>query len=394
MMKTGRTKPLACIISAGSSKYGKRDGLYARELFAEAAYEAFDRCPNLDPQKDIDSVYVGQAYESLEHQANISPGFAASIGLQKKPTVRVESVSSSSATALRHAIFGILGGMYDTIMIGGAEKMTHRSVGEAIEIISMAADFPFEQWQGATLPGLCALIAREHMRLYGTTEEQMAKVAVKNHRNAVDNPKAQFRKEITIEEVMSSRIVADPLKLYDCSAITDGASCVIICKPEIARRYTDNFVEIIGTGEGSDAEIIMERESLTSFFSTKKASEGAYSTAKVEPKDLDFAEVHDAFTINEIIAYEDLGFCKKGEGGAMVDQGAFERDGKLPVNTSGGLKGKGHPVGASGAAQVYEAYLQLTDQAGKRQIQSPQIGLTHAMGGAGVNVVSHIFRRH
>lgn len=138
----------------------------------------------------------------------------------------------------------------------------------------------------------------------------------------------------------------------------------------------------------------MERESLTQFLSTKKASEGAYSTAKVEPKDLDFAEVHDAFTINEIIAYEDLGFCKKGEGGAMVDQGVFERDGKLPVNTSGGLKGKGHPVGASGAAQVYEAYLQLTDQAGKRQIQSPQLGLTHAMGGAGVNVVSHIFRRH
>jgi len=270
--------------------------------------------------------------------------------------------------------------------------MTKRTTAEVTEYLGMAADFPFEQWNGVTFPGLFALMARAHMHRYGTTEEQMALIAVKNHHNGSLNPKAHLQKEVTVEKVLGSRMIANPLKLYDCSLISDGASCAILTKPEIAKKYTDNPVYIIGSGHGSDTLSLHERESLTSMKATKNAAKEAFEMAGIKPTDVDAAELHDCFTIAELIAYEDLGFCKPGEGGRFIEDGTPTLEGDLPVNTSGGLKSKGHPVGATGTAQLYEIFLQLTGQAEKRQIENCEVGLTQNLGGSGASCLVHIFR--
>lgn len=386
-------KPLVSIVSAGLSKFGKIEGLYAREIFAEAAKEAFDRCPNLDPKKDIKSLFVGHMGESYEHQGHTGATVADWAGLLHIPATRTETACASSGAALRAGIFAVLSGLCDTVMVGGVEKMTHRTTPEVTEYLAMASDFPFEQWHGITFPGLYALMATAHMHKYGTTEEQLAMVAVKNHHNGFLNPKAHMQKEVTLEKALSSRVIAWPLKLYDCSLITDGASCVIITKPEIAKKYTDTPIHIIGSGQASDSIGIYERESFTSLIAAKIAAKQAYEMAGITHEDVDVAEVHDCFTIAEIIAYEDLGFCKLGEGGQLVEKGETNLEGSLPVNTSGGLKSKGHPVGATGTAQAYEIYLQLTEQADKRQVKDAKIGLAHNVGGSGATATVHIFRR-
>jgi acetyl-CoA C-acetyltransferase len=271
--------------------------------------------------------------------------------------------------------------------------MTHRSTAEVTEYLAMASDYPFEQWQGITFPGLFALMATAHMHEYGTTERQMAMVAVKNHFHGSLNPKAQMQKEITLENALASRVVAWPLKLYDCSLITDGASCVILTKPELASKFTDAPVHIIGSGQASDTIGLYERKSLTSLLAAKLAAKAAFEMAGVTPLDVDVAEVHDCFTIVELIAYEDLSFCSAGEGGKLVESGETRLGGRMPVNTSGGLKAKGHPVGATGTAQAYEMYLQLTGQADKRQVKDAKVGLTHNVGGSGATAAVHIYRR-
>jgi acetyl-CoA C-acetyltransferase len=386
-------KPLVSLVSVGLSKFGKLEGLYAREIFAQAAKEAFDRCPNLDPKKDIQALFVGHMGESYEHQGHTGSTVADWAGLLHVPATRTETACASSAAALRAGIFAVLSGLYDVVMVGGVEKMTHRTTPEVTEFLAMASDFPFEQWHGITFPGLYALMATAHMHKYGTTEEQLSMVAVKNHHNGFLNPKAHMQKEVTLEKALSSRVIAWPLKLYDCSLITDGASCLIITRPEAAKKYTDLPVHIIGSGQASDSIGIYERESLTSLIAAEIAAKQAYQMAGVSPENLDVAEVHDCFTIAEIIAYEDLGFCEPGEGGRLIESGETKLDGRLPVNTSGGLKSKGHPVGATGTAQVYEIYLQLTDQAEKRQVRDAKIGLAHNVGGSGATAAVHIFRR-
>jgi acetyl-CoA acetyltransferase len=278
-------------------------------------------------------------------------------------------------------------------MVGGVEKMTHRSTAEVTEYLAMASDYPFEQWNGITFPGLYALMATAHMHDYGTTEKQLAMVAVKNHYHGSMNPKAQMQKEITLEAALSSRAVAWPLKLYDCSLITDGASCLIITKPELAKKYTDNPVHIIGSGQASDTIGLYERKSFTSLCAAKIAAKQAYEMAEIKPEEVEVAEVHDCFTIAEIIAYEDLGFCKAGEGGSLVEKGETRLGGRIPVNTSGGLKAKGHPVGATGTGQAYEIYLQLTGQADRRQVKDAEIGLTHNVGGSGATATVHVYQR-
>ena len=270
--------------------------------------------------------------------------------------------------------------------------MTHRNTAEVTEYLAMASDYPFEQWHGITFPGLFALIATAHMHEYGTTERQMAAVAVKNHYHGSLNPKAHMQKEITLETALSSRYVASPLKLYDCSLITDGASCIILTKPELASKFTDQPVHIVGSGQASDTIGLYERKTLTSLTSAKIAAKTAFEMAEITPDDVNVAEVHDCFTIVELIAYEDLGFCREGEGGKLVESGETRLGGRLPVNTSGGLKAKGHPVGATGTAQAYEIYLQLTGQADKRQVKDVKVGLTHNVGGSGATAAVHIYR--
>lgn len=386
-------KPLVSIVSAGLSKFGKREGLYGRELFVEAVMEAFERCPNLDPRKDIKAAFIGMMGESFEHQGHTGPTALDWAGLLPIQAFRTEGACASSATAIRCGIFAVLSGLADVVLVGGVEKMTHRATSDVTEYLAMACDFPFEQWNGLTFPGLFAMVATAHMHKYGTTEEQLAMVAVKNHHHGAMNPKAHMQKEITLEKAMGSRVIAWPLKLFDCSLITDGAGCLILTKPELARSFTDTPIHIVGSGQASDTIGLYERPDFTTLNAGKLAAEEAYKMAGLKPSQIDVAEVHDCFTIAEIVAYEDLGFCKPGEGGRFVEEGQSQIGGEVAVCTSGGLKAKGHPVGATGTAQAYEIYLQLTGQAEKRQVKGAEIGLTHNIGGLGATGVVNIYRR-
>ena len=385
-------KPLVSIITAGMSKFGKHEGLLAREIFAEAAFEAFSRCPKLNPKGDIKAMFIGHMGEAYEHQGHTGSAMADWAGLTGIPSTRCEAACASSGAALRSGIYAVLSGLADVVVVGGVEKMTHRTTSEVTEYLAMASDYPFEQFHGITFPGLFALMATAHMHTYGTTEEQMALAAVKNHYHGSLNPKAHMQKEVSLETVMASKYVAWPLKLYDCSLITDGASCIILTKPEFAAKYTDQPVHIVGSGQASDTIGLYERKSLTSLNATKLAAKTAYDMACVKPSYIQLAEVHDCFTSAELMAYEDLGFCKPGESGKLIESGQTRLGGRIPVNTSGGLKAKGHPVGATGTAQAYEIYLQHTGQAGKRQVKDAKIGLTHNVGGSGATAAVHIYR--
>lgn len=374
------------------SKFGKLEGLLTREIFSEAAKEAFTRCPKLNPKNDIKAMFIGHMGEAYEHQGHTGAAASDWAGLSGIPAIRTEAACASSSVALRSGIYAVMSGLADVVLVGGVEKMTHRSTAEVTEYLSMASDYPFEQWQGITFPGLFALMATAHMHHYGTTQEQMAMVAVKNHFNGSKNPKAHMQKEITIENVMSSRFVAWPLKVYDCSLVTDGASCVVLTRPELASKYTDTPVHIIGSGQASDTIGLFERQSLTSLCASRTAAKTAYKMANIKPEDINLAEVHDCFTFAELMAYEDLGFCPEGQGGKLIESGETKHNGRIPVNMSGGLKSKGHPVGATGTAQVYELYLQLTGQAGVRQVKNAAIGLSHNVGGSGATATVHIYR--
>ncbi len=387
-----RAKPLATIASVGLSKFGRRQGVYARELFAEAALEAFGRLKNFDPGKDIKASFIGQMSESYEHQSHGAPMAASWAGLLPAPATRVEDACASSGAALRCGIMAIRSHMFDIVLVGGVEKMTNQPTPEVTGILATASDYPFEQWNGMTFPGLFALMATAHMHEYGTTEEQLAMVAVKNHKHGALNPKAHMQKEITMEEAMKSRVVSWPLKLYDCSLITDGASCLVLTTPKLAKKISDQYVHVIGTGQAQDTFCLHERESLTTVNAAKSAAQEAYKMANVKPKDIQVAEVHDCFTISEIIAYEDLGFCRPGQGGKFVESGSSSLNGSIPTNTSGGLKSKGHPVGATGTAQIAELYLQLTGQADRRQVKGAEIALAHNLGGSGATAIVHILR--
>ena len=386
-------EPLVSIVSAGMSKFGKHDGLLAREIFSEAVSEAFSRCPKLNPKNDIKAMFIGHMGEAYEHQGHMGAVMADWAGLAGIPATRTESACASSGTALRAGIYAVMSGLADVVLVGGAEKMTHRTTAEVTEYLAMASDYPFEQFHGITFPALFAMMATAHMNTYGTTEQQITMAAVKNHYHGSLNPKAHMQKEITLESAMASRYVAWPLKLYDCSLITDGASCLILTRPELAKKYTDTPVHIVGSGQASDTIGLYERKSLTSLGSTKLAAKMAYEMANVKPSDIDMAEVHDCFTFAELMAYEDLGFCSVGKSGELIESGETRLGGSIPVNTSGGLKAKGHPVGATGTAQAYEIYLQLIGQAGKRQVKDAEIGLTHNVGGSGATAAVHIYRR-
>jgi len=384
-------KPLASIISVGVSKFGKLVGRSAREIFYDAFRECLDSLPNFPPSM-IKAAFIGQMSGSFEHQEHNAPIYLEWCGLGGVDGVRVECACASSGVALRLGVVAIASGLYDFVLVGGVEKMTHLSTIDVTDILAMASDYFFEQVNGLTFPALYALMATAHMKAYGTTEEQMALVSVKNHGNANLNPKAHmYGVEVDLKRVLESRVVAWPLKLYDCSLISDGAACLILAKPELAYKYSEDVVHIIGFGQGHDSISLFNRESLTSLKASRIAAKRAYDMAGISPGDVDVAEVHDCFTIAEIIAYEDLGFCRPGEGGRLIEDGETFRGGRIPVNTSGGLKAKGHPVGATGVAQACEIYLQLTGKAGLRQVKDAKIGLTHNVGGSGATAIVHVY---
>lgn len=382
------------IIGVGCTEFGELWDKSFRDIFVEAGVSAIEDA-NLQGGK-IDALYVGNMsggrFIEQEHIGSLIADYSGLAGFHI-PSTRVEAACASGGLALRQGIIAVASGYHDIVIAGGAEKMTDVDVETTTDALAAAADREWEGVMGATFPGLYAMIARLHMHRYGTTSEQLASVAVKNHHNGTMNPKAQFQNEISIDAVLNSVMVADPLHVFDCSPITDGASAVVLAPAEIAKKFTDTPIYVKASAQASGTLSLHDRPDITTLDATVAAAKWAYKMAKLAPKDIDFAEVHDCFTIAEICAIEDLDFVKKGEGGKASIEGMTAIGGKIPINTSGGLKACGHPVGATGVKQAVEMVLQLRGEAGKRQIDGAEIGLTHNVGGSGGTAVIHIFGR-
>jgi acetyl-CoA C-acetyltransferase len=378
-----------CIVGAGMSKWGEVWNRSLRQLFVDAAREAIDKS-GVD---HLDSLYVGcMSSGGFVGQEHLGALCADYLGQKHLPAMRVESACASGGMAVRAAMFEVGSGSSEIVMASGIEKMTDCSGDDATAALAMAADQEYEVFHGATFPGLYAMIAHAHMDKYGTTSEMLANVSVKNHHNGSMNPVAQYPFKTTVEGVLSSVMVADPLHILDCSPITDGAAAVIVCSEDVAGKLGKPYVKITGSGVGTDTIALAQREDMTFAPAAKYGVERALKMAGKKLEDIDFCEVHDCFTIAELVILESLGFYKPGAAGPATLNGETALDGKLPVNTSGGLKAKGHPVGATGVAQVIEVYKQLTGQAenGRQLKSSPKVGMTHNMGGSGASCVVHI----
>ena len=379
------------VIGIGLTKFGELWDKSFRQLITEAGAKAI-----LDSGisgEEIDAMYIGSMSSGrFVGQEHIGALVADASGFSHLhiPSTRVEGACASGGLAVRQGYLSIASGINDIVVVGGIEKMNDVSGTSATGTLATAADQEWESFFGVTFPGLYAMIAQRHMHDYGTTKEQLAQVAVKNHKNGALNPNAQYRREITLEQALKATMVAEPLGLLDCSPVTDGAASIVLCAAEKAKKYTDKPIKIIGSGQGSDTLALHSRRDICTLDATVHAAKMAYKQAKVTPKDIDFAEVHDCFTIAEICAIEDLGFVKKGEGGKAIENNITTLDGQIPVNTSGGLKAKGHPVGATGVAQIVEIVEQLRGEADKRQVKDARIGLAHNVGGSGATAVVHI----
>jgi acetyl-CoA C-acetyltransferase len=378
------------VIGIGMTKWGELWKQSLRDIYVETALLALD-----DAGVDrIDSMYIGSmssgVFVGQEHIASLLADY---LGQLPVPATRVETACASGGLALRLGFMEVASGMSDVVLASGIEKMTDVGGDEATYALGTAADQEYEGYQGITFPGLYALIARAHMQKYGTTREQLAKVAVKNHHNGSKNPLAQYPFEITVDAVLNSVKVADPLNILDCSPITDGAAAVIICPADMARKMGKPLIKVTGTGHATDTIQLSQRKDITWLEATYQAAKQAYAMADKKPKDIDLVEVHDCFTIAEICVTEALGIAPKGKGGEAVEAGLTAMDGKIPVNASGGLKSKGHPVGATGIAQIYEITKQLRGEAGERQVKGARVGMAQNMGGSGGSCVVHILER-
>ena len=361
------------IIGVGMTPFGKHMERSLRDLGREACQMAL-RDAEINPKK-IEAGYCGNALApAIQGETGVGQNVFWEVGIHEIPIVNMENACASGSTALREGWMAIAGGFYDRVIVAGVEK-TVMPKGALLDV--GAAEL--ETKLGDVFPGQFALIAQKHMERYGTTREQLAKVSVKNHYNGALNPYAQFQKQFTVEEVLNSPVVADPLTLLSCCPNSDGAAALILCSKKIAQKMKFRAVRIAASILTSGT--YENQRDITGWEIEKKAAEGAYQTASVGPKDIDLVEVHDAFTISEIIHYEDLGLCAPGEGGHLIDEGATALSGRIPVNPSGGLLAKGHPVGASGVAQVVEIVWQLRGEAGKRQVKNPRVGLAQIMGG-------------
>lgn len=379
------------IIGAGMTKFGENWEQGFRELVVEAGIKALTDA-GISGDK-IDAGYVGtMASGRLIGQEHIGALIADYMGLNPLPVTRVEGACASGSLALRQGFMAVASGMHDIVVVGGVEKMTELGVNTVSDILGGAGDQEWELFLGATFPALYALMAKRHMVDFGTTEEMMAAVAVKNHRHGAKNKYAQFPKEITMEQVLGSKVIADPLKIFDCSPITDGAAGVILAPMEIAESFTKKPIEIVATAQASDSIALHSRQSLTGLKATQVAAKKAFGMAKMTPKDINLAEVHDCFTIAEIMAIEDLGFFEKGKGGPASLEGKTALDGEIPINTSGGLKACGHPVGATGIKQAVECVWQLRGEATGRQVKDAHTALSQNVGGSGATAVVHIYK--
>lgn len=379
------------VVGIGHGKFGVRSDASLREL----AFEAVKAC--LDDAgitlKEVDSMVTGIAGDEFALGLQPSAQVHDYIGFHPKPNFRVEGACATGSMALRTGLMNVASGLADVVLVVGVEKMTEVPTSIATEIMGKAGDAIWEYPFGTTFPGYYAMIANAHMAEYGTTEEQLAMVSVKNHYYGSLNPYAQMQKAIDLQKALASFTVAYPLKLYDCSLITDGAAAVIIASEEKAKAISKKPIWIVGSALATDTLRLGDRKSLTSIAAAREAAKIAYKMAGVGPADIDVATVHDCFTIAEIIAYEDLGFCEKGEGGKLIEAKETYVGGRIPVNVDGGLKSKGHPIGATGVSMTVEITKQLRGEAGERQVKNAEIGLAHNVGGTGQVVAVHIFRR-
>lgn len=369
------------IVAGGASTFGARQATY-RDLISEAGKAAFDSAPGLSP-KDIEGFLLSTVMpERFVFQTHVAPLAAETLGVwPSKLIARVELLCGSGSSAIRLAYGFIAAGLADVIMVTGAEKMYTPNPLETVHHTLAAGDKEWDAAHGLTAPPGFAMIAQRHMKDYGTTKEQMAMVSVKNRRNGARNPIAQFRKAITIEEVFSSKMVSKPLQLFDCCPITDGAAAVVLAAEERAKDYTDEPIWILGTGQAGGGNNVANVPGWSEWPRMRVAAQSAYEMAGVTAEDIDVAEVHDCFTISEIIEYEELGFCEKGEGGLFVEQGHSDYGGKVVVNPGGGLLSRGHPFGATGIAQAIEMMQQLRGEAGDRQVPDANVALTHNLSG-------------
>ncbi|WP_302852702.1 thiolase domain-containing protein [Methanosphaera stadtmanae] len=375
------------IVGVSQTKFGELWEKSFRDLVVEAGIDAI-RDANMNGE-DIDAMYIGNMTGGLfVGQEHIGSLIAEHSGLTPIPATRVEAACASGGLALRQAIMAVASGYYDRVMAAGVEKMT--DVVDATPAIAAAADREWEAQQGVTFPSLYAMMAKRHMYEYGTTREQIAGFAVLGHKNGALNPKAQFKREISVDAVLNSTKVASPLNILDCSPVSDGAAAIIVCPADEAYKYTDTPIYIRASTQASATISLHNRKSLTTIPSTIFAAKKAYDMANLTPKDMDMAEVHDCFSINGLIAIEDLGFFEKGKGGQAIEDGLIERDGDIAVNPSGGLKARGHPLGATGIAQAAEITWQLRQEAGKRQVSDATSGITLNIGGTGGTAAIHI----
>jgi acetyl-CoA acetyltransferase len=379
------------LVGAGMSDFGNRPGMTPARLFAEAHERmlasidgAWDGC--------VDEAWIGSVGFGGHQPGNSAALYLAQTATRGAPAHRVENACASSGFALRNAVHAVRSGDVSVALVGGVESMTPFSRAHRGYWLGVSGDTEVERMAGLTFPGVYAMMARAHMESHGTTPEHLARVAVKNHRNGARNPHAQFQKEISLDKALAAARVADPLGLFDCCSVTDGAACALVVCEDVAARFTDRPVWIEGSGGATDTLALHDRVSLTAMPATVQAAKQAYAQSGLRPADVDMAEVHDCFTIAEIMATEDLGFFPKGKGGPAAADGRTDHGGDIVVNPSGGLKAKGHPLGATGAGQLVEVFAQLRGEAGARQVKHAQTALAHNVGGSGATCTVHVFR--
>jgi acetyl-CoA C-acetyltransferase len=408
------------IVGGGLTKLGLFKDRNCKDFFAEAFKEMCESVDKGFDPKDMDAIYVGNySNDFFVNQAHWGPIISDLLGHVPKPVTRTEAACASSAVAFREGALAIASGLYDIVLVGGFEQMSRRTTEEVAEGLAMASS-PYEVAAGFTFPGVFGTMATAYFAKYDADREALFNVTIKSHNNAPLNPKAQF--PMSIRDFMDARIercrkkgepipewkderdflrdpvvnppVAWPMHLFDCCPISDGASCLLLVSEEIAKSFTDDPIYLAGMGQGSGYSLHAKKD-LTSYEATRAAAREAYEMSGLTPKDIQFSEVHDCFSIAEIVHLEDLGFFKPGEGYKAVAEGLTRLDGPIPINTSGGLKTKGHPVGATGVAQLYEVWLQLRGKAGRRQVpkRDLRIGAAHNLGGTGGTCTFTILER-
>jgi len=375
------------VIGVGLTSFGELWTKSLREIWVESALAALD-----DAGVDkVDHITIGCMSSGLftgqEHLASL---LAGELGMAGTPAGRVESACASGGLAFRAGLAEVASGLADMVLVTGVEKMTDVDGADATYALGTAADQEWEGFHGITFPGLYAMLAQMHMQRYGTTIEQLAAVAVKNHANGMLNPHAQYHLKVDVDTVLRSTLVADPLHLLDCSPVTDGAAALVLASVDTAKKLGKPIIKVTGSGMATDTISLAARSDLTSLEAVRLAGERAYAMAGKKPADIDLVEVHDCFTIAEIMATEALGFFKLGDGGPAVERGDTAIGGTIPVNPSGGLKAKGHPVGATGVAQIVEVTTQLRGEAGDRQVKGAKTGMAQNMGGSGGSSIVHI----